>query len=90
MRKLTGSVISIKMEKTAVVAVRRQKVHPVYKKRLWLVKKYHVHDEVGVSVGDRVEFAEIKPISKTKKWKILKVSDVKSKVNKKKKEKKQK
>jgi small subunit ribosomal protein S17 len=71
MKVLTGKVISKKMEKTATVAVSRIIVHPVYKKRIKRIKKYHVHDEVGSKVGQVVNFVPTRPISKTKKWKIV-------------------
>lgn len=69
--------MSARMTKTAVVAVRRTKIHPLYKKRMTILRKYHVHDEVGVKPGDQVEFVSIKPISKTKKWAINKVIEKK-------------
>lgn len=70
---LKGKVFSVKMNKTAVVEVRRTKIHPLYKKRTSSLSKYHVHDEVGVKIGDVVEFQSTKPISKTKKWAIVKI-----------------
>lgn len=73
MKKLTGQVISTKMAKTTVVEVRRPKIHPLYQKRLVAKKKYHVHDEIGVKPGDWVKFIQTRPISKTKKWKIVEV-----------------
>jgi small subunit ribosomal protein S17 len=73
MKILTGKVVSKKMNKTAVVAVTRILEHPVYKKRLKRIKKYHVHDEMGSVVGDRVKFVDSKPVSKTKKWTISKI-----------------
>lgn len=73
MKIFTGQVISTKMSKTATVAVERIVVHPMYKKRLKKIKKYHVHDELGVKVGDKVSFAACKPVSKLKKWKIIEV-----------------
>lgn len=73
MRVITGKVISTKLTKTAIVAVERVVVHPVYKKRLRRVRKYHVHDEIGVKEGDVVKFVDCRPISKTKRWKITKV-----------------
>ena len=73
MKTFEGKVISTKMAQTAIVEVARQKIHPIYKKRLTLVKKYHVHDLLGVAVGDEVKFKETRPISKTKKWQILEV-----------------
>lgn len=73
MKILTGKVVSKKMDKTATVEVEKTVVHPVYKKRFKRVKKYHVHDEVGVSVGETVKFVASKPISKMKKWKITEI-----------------
>lgn len=73
MKIFTGKVVSTKMEKTATVVVNRIVVHPVYKKRLKRTKKYHVHDEIGVKVGDAVHFIASKPFSKLKKWKITEV-----------------
>lgn len=84
MKVITGKVISTKMAKTATVAVERFVTHPVYKKRLKKTKKYHVHDELGVSMGDVVSFMASKPFSKLKRWKIIKViGDTKSEKGKK-------
>ena len=80
MKVFTGRVISKKMEKTATVAVWRVVVHPIYKKRFRKTKKYHVHDEMGVKVGDEVKFVASRPYSKLKKWKIVEV--VKKKITK--------
>jgi small subunit ribosomal protein S17 len=73
MKTLKGIVISTKMSKTAVVEVRTSRVDPLYKKRVWTKKKYHVHTETKVKNGDGVVFTETRPISKTKKWKITEV-----------------
>lgn len=73
MKQIIGTVVSTKMAKTAVVLVERFKTHPVYKKRIKVKKLYHVHDEVGVKKSDRVKIGQCRPISKTKKWKILEV-----------------
>lgn len=73
MKKFAGVVVSVKMPKSAVVIVERIKVHPLYGKRVKSEKKYHVHDELNVKEGDKVVFAQAKPISKTKKWKIQEV-----------------
>ncbi len=72
MKIFTGKVISKKMEKTATVAVERTVIHPVYKKRMRRMKKYHVHDIFGTKVGQTVQFTASKPYSKTKRWKIIK------------------
>lgn len=72
-RKFRGLVVSTKMDKTAVVKVTRIKVHPKYGKRYHVSKKFHVHDPRNeCQVGERVEFKEIRPLSKTKRWKIVK------------------
>lgn len=73
MKVYKGKVISIKMQKTATVVVERIVAHPLYKKRYKRTKKYHVHDELGVKVGDAVIFAASRPYSKLKRWKIIEV-----------------
>ncbi len=73
MKVFKGKVISTKMQKTATVSVARIVVHPVYKKRYKRTKKYHVHDEFGVKVGDEVKFVASRPHSKLKRWKIVEV-----------------
>lgn len=73
MRQIEGTVKSAKMAKTAVVAVERKKVSRLYKKSIESIRKYHVHDEIGVKAGDRVAITQSRPISKTKRWKIVKV-----------------
>jgi small subunit ribosomal protein S17 len=73
MKIFKGKVISTKMAKTATVAVERVVVHALYKKRFKRIKKYHVHDEIGVAVGQTVTFVACKPISKLKRWKIVEV-----------------
>jgi len=72
-RRLVGTVISNKMQKTAVVEVERSYRHPLYHKVVRDAKTYKVHDEFGVSPGDKVRIVESKPISKTKFWAIEEV-----------------
>lgn len=72
MKIFVGKVIAVKNAKTATIAVSRTVTHPVYKKKLKKEKKYQVHDEVGVKVGEVVKFTASKPYSKTKKWRIIK------------------
>lgn len=72
MKIFTGKVISTKMAKTATVEVERVVTHPIYGKQMKKHRKYQVHDEIGVKVGDVVKFTDMKPISKTKKWRIVK------------------
>jgi small subunit ribosomal protein S17 len=73
MKKLTGIIISDKMEKTAVVEVIRLKTHPIYKKRIRIKKKYKVQNDLKAKAGDKVIISETKPISKLKRHKILEV-----------------
>lgn len=77
MKIFTGKVISKKMAKTATVEVLRMIPHPVYGKRVKRTKKYQVHDEVGVNIGEMVQFVACKPISKLKKWKIVETKKTK-------------
>ena len=67
-RRLTGVVISNKMEKTVMVVITRTYRHPLYKKVVHSKKKIMAHDELGSEVGDRVKIVESKPISKRKRW----------------------
>jgi small subunit ribosomal protein S17 len=63
----TGEVISDKMDKTRVVKVQRTYMHPRFKKVVRTFKKYKVHDEANTSkIGDKIEFYEGRPVSKTK------------------------
>lgn len=72
-RKLEGKVVSNKMAKTIVVEVERIKVHPKYERRYKIHKKYHAHNESGeYSAGDKVVIEECRPISKNKKWRVIK------------------
>lgn len=70
----TGEVISNKMDKTVVVAVKRLTQHPVYKKTIRKVTKFKAHDEENrAKVGDKVSIVESRPLSKDKRWRVLKV-----------------
>ncbi|OIO45933.1 MAG: 30S ribosomal protein S17 [Parcubacteria group bacterium CG1_02_39_15] len=71
-KQLTGTVISDKMQKTVVVLVERFKQHPKYKRRYRLHKKYKAHTDQEYKVGDRVVIEECRPLSKEKKWKVIK------------------
>ncbi|MCD4705640.1 30S ribosomal protein S17 [bacterium] len=71
-RIFNGVVMSDKMEKTIVVKVDRTKVHPKYKKRYIISKRYKVHDEKNkFKIGDKVAFIECRPLSKDKRWKVI-------------------
>jgi small subunit ribosomal protein S17 len=78
MKVYKGKVVSNKMSKTATVEVVRIVAHPIYKKRYKRSKTYHVHDEIGSSVGQTVKFIDCKPVSKLKKWKVIEVMDEKN------------
>ena len=68
-RILQGVVVSDKQDKTVVVSVERQVMHPVYKKFVKKSKKFAAHDENNqCKVGDRVSIQECRPISKNKSW----------------------
>jgi len=72
-KQLTGIIISDKMEKTLVVKVERVKEHPKYKRRYKIHKKYKAHNEnVECNIGDKIIIEEATPISKDKKWKVIK------------------
>lgn len=73
MKQFKGKVISDKMAKTATVLVMHQSMNTLYQKAIKKTKKYHVHNELKAKMGDKVVFVECKPISKTKKWKIIKI-----------------
>ena len=71
-KKLTGIVVSDKMQKTIVVNVERIKEHPKYKRRYKIHEKDKAHEEKQeYHIGDRVVIEEAKPISKDKKWKVI-------------------
>lgn len=70
---MIGRVVSAKMNKTVVVLVENTKTHPLYKKTFKRGKKYLVADDLGVKEGDIVDMVSIRPISKNKHWKVVKV-----------------
>ena len=71
-RKLEGVVVSDKMDKTVVVLVKTVKVHPKYKKRYMVSRKFKCHDEAKqYNVGDRVIIQQCRPISKDKKYIVI-------------------
>lgn len=80
MKIFKGRVVSTKLAKTAAVEVERVVVHPIYRKRFKRVRKFQVHDEIGVAVGQTVEFVASRPYSHQKKWIITKVVESKGKM----------
>lgn len=69
-----GQVVSNKMDKTIVVKIERKMLHPVFKKFIKRTKKYVAHDQDNkCQVGDMVEIEETRPMSKTKRWKVVSI-----------------
>lgn len=69
-----GVVVSNKMDKTIVVAIEDNVKHPVYGKIIKRTLKVHAHDENNeCTIGDRVEIMETRPLSKTKRWRLVEV-----------------
>ncbi len=69
-----GVVVSDKMEKTIVVAIRDKIKHPIYKKTMNKTKKYKVHDENNeAGIGDFVEIEETRPLSKDKYFRLVRI-----------------
>lgn len=72
-RQLQGTVVSDKMKKTVVVAVERLKLNEKYKKYFKTTKKFKAHDENGeYHTGDKVVIEETRPMSKEKRFKVVK------------------
>lgn len=73
-KELIWKVVSDKMDKSIVVVVERVKMHPIFKKRFVVQKKYYVHDENNISkVWQNVKFRQSKPISKLKRWALVEI-----------------
>lgn len=70
----TGRVVSNRMQKTIVVAVKRSLKHPVYQKTIKRTSKLYAHDEKNeCQIGDLVQVMETRPLSRLKRWRLLKV-----------------
>ena len=73
-RTLMGRVVSDKMNKTVTVLVERRVKHPVIGKYITRSNKFHAHSEANeFKMGDMVEIAETRPISRTKAWKVVRL-----------------
>jgi len=73
-KERTGKVVSSKMAKTIVVSVERRFAHPRFRKVISGYKNFYAHDEKGeAKVGDRVLIQETRPVSKTKRWRLVQV-----------------
>lgn len=71
-----GVVVSNKMNKTIVVSVERLMKHPVFGKTVRRSKKLYVHDEENkAKIGDKVRVMETRPLSKTKRWRLLEITE---------------
>ena len=69
-----GIAVSTKADKTATVLVERRTTHPLYGKTVTRTTRYHAHDETNdVAEGDLVRIVETRPLSKTKRWRVLEV-----------------
>jgi small subunit ribosomal protein S17 len=69
-----GVVVSDKMDKTVVVLIERRTTHPLYGKTVTRSERYHAHDEANdAHVGDLVRITETRPLSKTKRWRVVEV-----------------
>lgn len=73
-RQFSGEVVSVSGNKTIHVLVRTKVIHPKYRKQYLVSDKYPVHDAKGAAkVGNLVLFQECRPLSKTKRWRLVKI-----------------
>lgn len=73
-KERTGVVVSDAMDKTVVVQAERRMAHPLYGKVIRRHKKYVTHDEKNeAKTGDRVRIVETRPMSKTKRWRLVEI-----------------
>lgn len=71
-RRLTGTMVSDKMQKTVVVRIDRMVMHPKYHKQFRVSKRYKAHDEAGAfKKGDFVIIEETRPMSADKRWRVV-------------------
>ena len=70
----TGVVVSDKMDKTAVVAIKTKVRHPLYGKMVNRTRKFKAHDELNeCGIGDTVKIMETRPLSKDKRWRVVEI-----------------
>jgi small subunit ribosomal protein S17 len=73
-KERVGIVVSNKMDKSIVVAVKRKVKHPIYGKFVNRTSKLMAHDEENTcNIGDTVKISEIRPLSKNKKWRLVEI-----------------
>jgi small subunit ribosomal protein S17 len=70
-KERTGVVVSDKMTKTVVVSLTRRFAHATYSKQVTRTKRVAAHDEHGAKTGDTVRIMETRPLSKTKRWRVV-------------------
>jgi len=68
-----GMVVSNKMEKTVVVQISRQVQHGLYGKIVKKSSKFKAHDDQSCDIGDKVEIMETRPISREKRWRVVRI-----------------
>ncbi|UCG85144.1 MAG: 30S ribosomal protein S17 [Gemmatimonadota bacterium] len=69
----TGVVVSDKMDRTVVVELTRRFAHPLYGKRITRTRHVKAHDQHDARVGDTVRIMETRPLSKTKRWRVVEI-----------------
>ena len=73
-KERTGVVTSNKLDKSITVAIKWKEKHPIYGKFVNKTKKYHAHDEKNeCGIGDTVKIMETRPLSKTKRWRLVQI-----------------
>ena len=68
-----GTVSADKMQKTVVVRVDRQVLHPKYRRYVRRTSKFMAHDDLGATIGDRVRIVETRPLSARKRWRVVEI-----------------
>ena len=73
-RRLEGTVVSNKMDKSIIVAIERKVIHPLYKKYFKKTSKFMAHDQNNIaSIGDIVKIMETRPLSARKRWRLVEI-----------------
>ena len=73
-KKRVGKVVSDKMDKTIVVAIKTKVRHPLYGKMVNRTRKFKAHDELNqCGIGDTVKIMETRPLSKDKRWRLVEI-----------------
>ncbi len=73
-KTMVGTVVSNKMDKTVVVAIKDNVKHPLYKKIMKRTVKFKAHDEENAcGIGDKVQVMETRPLSKDKHWRVVEI-----------------